>query len=156
MLLEWSYRRNKYYYYYYKKSPKIRVDYGSGWVGKVVSYYDLSVLSMSVMGIQKKSLDGDGWVGGVTSIQFYFGFLELFLTLQSPLVTLEKCKLEKYCIRIGYLFLCEVDSQYVLSNESRGQIGPRHGHVERRRLPLGGAITGGQSISCNSERVVSK
>ena len=78
-----------------KKSQKIRVDYGSGWVGKVVSYYDLSVLSMSVMGFQKKSLDGGGWVGGVTSIQFYFGFLELFLTLQSPLATVEKCKLEK-------------------------------------------------------------
>ena len=30
---------------------------------KVVGYYDLSVLSMSVMGFQKKSLD-EGWVGG--------------------------------------------------------------------------------------------
>ena len=30
---------------------------------KVVSYYDLSVLSMSVM-FPKKSLDGGGWVGG--------------------------------------------------------------------------------------------
>ena len=39
---------------------------------KVVNYYDLSVLSMSVMGFQK-SLDG-GWVGGVGSIQVYFGF----------------------------------------------------------------------------------
>ena len=29
---------------------------------KVVSYYDLSVLSMSVMGFQKKILGG-GWVG---------------------------------------------------------------------------------------------
>ena len=29
---------------------------------KVVGYYDLSVLSMSVMGFQKKYLDG-GWVG---------------------------------------------------------------------------------------------
>ena len=29
---------------------------------KVVGYYDLSVLFMSVMGFQKKSLDG-GWVG---------------------------------------------------------------------------------------------
>ena len=27
---------------------------------KVVSYYDLSVLSMSVMGSQKKKLDGGG------------------------------------------------------------------------------------------------
>ena len=30
---------------------------------KVVSYYDLSVLSMSVMGFQKKVLMGGGWVG---------------------------------------------------------------------------------------------
>ena len=29
---------------------------------KVVGFYDLSVLSMSVMGFQKKSLDGGGWV----------------------------------------------------------------------------------------------
>ena len=43
---------------------------------KVVSYYELGVLSMSVMGFQKKSLDGGGWVGGVSSIQVYFGFLE--------------------------------------------------------------------------------
>ena len=47
---------------------------------KVVGYYDLSVLSMSVMDFQKKSLDG-GWVGGVGgvgSIQVLFGFLEFF------------------------------------------------------------------------------
>ena len=45
---------------------------------KVVSYYDLPVLSMSVMGFQK-SLDGGGRVlGGVSSFQFYFGFLEYF------------------------------------------------------------------------------
>ena len=29
---------------------------------KVVSYYDLSVLSMSVMGFQKKVCMGGGWV----------------------------------------------------------------------------------------------
>ena len=40
---------------------------------KVVSYYDFSVLSMSVMGYQKF---GWGWVGGVRSIQVYFGFFE--------------------------------------------------------------------------------
>ena len=40
----------------------------------------LSVLSMSVMGFQKKCLDG-GWVGALSSIQVYFGFL---LTLHSP------------------------------------------------------------------------
>ena len=45
---------------------------------KVVSYYDLSVLSMSVMGFQRKNcLDAGGWVGGVSSIQFYFGCLEI-------------------------------------------------------------------------------
>ena len=42
---------------------------------KTVSYYDWSVLSMSVMGFQKVWM---GWVGGVGSIQVYFGFLELF------------------------------------------------------------------------------
>ena len=40
---------------------------------KLVSYYDLSVLPMSVIGFQKKEV----WMG-VSSIQFYFGFLELF------------------------------------------------------------------------------
>ena len=40
---------------------------------KVVGYYDLSVLSMSVMCFQKK-LDG-GWVGGVSSIHL-LGFLK--------------------------------------------------------------------------------
>ena len=39
---------------------------------KVVSYYDLSVLSKSVMGFQTKKFL---WVGGVSSIQCYFGFL---------------------------------------------------------------------------------
>ena len=40
---------------------------------KVVSYYDLSVLSMSVIGLQKKVWMG--WVGGwVSSIQVFFGF----------------------------------------------------------------------------------
>ena len=44
----------------------------------VVGYYDLSVLSMSVMGFQnKKSLDG-GWVDGVSSIQFVLYFLNCF------------------------------------------------------------------------------
>ena len=44
---------------------------------KVFGYYDLSVLSMSVMGFQKKVCMG-GWVGGVSS-PIIFGF---FLTLQ--------------------------------------------------------------------------
>ena len=47
---------------------------------KVVSCYDLSVLSMSVTGFQKKVWTGGtrGWVGGVTSIKFYFLFLDFF------------------------------------------------------------------------------
>ena len=55
---------------------------------KVVGYYDLSVLSMSVMGFQKKSLDG-GWVDGVSSIQFFLGIFGIFLTLQSPLACVQ-------------------------------------------------------------------
>ena len=47
---------------------------------KVVGYYDLSVLSMSVMGLKKVWM---GWVGGVSSIQVFFGFFEFVLTLQS-------------------------------------------------------------------------
>ena len=42
---------------------------------KVVSYYDLSVLSMSVM-VSKKKFVWGGWVGGVSSIQDFF--LEFF------------------------------------------------------------------------------
>ena len=38
---------------------------------------------MSVMGFQKRSLDR-GWVGVLSSIQFYFRFLEFVLTLQGP------------------------------------------------------------------------
>ena len=38
---------------------------------KVVGYYDLSVLSMSVMGFQKKSLDE-----GCELYPSFFGFLE--------------------------------------------------------------------------------
>ena len=45
---------------------------------KVVSYYDLSVLSMSVMGFQKRKKFGWGWVGEVSSIQVFFGFFEFF------------------------------------------------------------------------------
>ena len=44
---------------------------------KVVRYYDLSVLTISVMGFQKKGLDG-GWVGGVSSIQFIVGYLDFW------------------------------------------------------------------------------
>ena len=43
---------------------------------KGVVYYDLSVLSMSVTGFQKKF--GWGWVGGVSSIKFVLNFLNFF------------------------------------------------------------------------------
>ena len=51
---------------------------------KVVSYYDLSVLSMSVMGFPKKSLDG-GWVGGVSSIQVFFRIFGGIFSFPKPL-----------------------------------------------------------------------
>ena len=44
---------------------------------KVVGYYDLSFLSMSVR-------FGWGWVGAVSSIQVFFWIFGIFLTLQSP------------------------------------------------------------------------
>ena len=50
---------------------------------KVVSYYDLSVLSMSVMCFQK-SLD-EGWVGGVSSIQVFLDFWNFF-NFAKPLI----------------------------------------------------------------------
>ena len=49
---------------------------------KVVGFYDLSVLTMSVMGFQKKI--GWGWVGGVSSIQFLLRFLE-FVNFAKPI-----------------------------------------------------------------------
>ena len=39
----------------------------------VVSYYDLNVLSMPVMGFQNKVLIG-GWLDGVSSIEVFVGF----------------------------------------------------------------------------------
>ena len=52
---------------------------------KVVNYYDLGDLSMSVMGFQNK-LDGR-WVGGVSSIQVYFGFFNFAKPLTSPIIS---------------------------------------------------------------------
>ena len=43
---------------------------------KVAGYYALSVLSMSVNGLKKKSLDG-GWVG-LSSIQVFLDFWNFF------------------------------------------------------------------------------
>ena len=48
---------------------------------KVVGYYDLSALSMSVMGFPKKSLDR---VGGMSSNQVFFLNFGKCLTLQGP------------------------------------------------------------------------
>ena len=52
---------------------------------KVVGYYDLSVLSMSVMGFHQKNLDVGGWVGGVSSMQVFFGDFWIFFNLAKPL-----------------------------------------------------------------------
>ena len=54
---------------------------------KVVGYYDLSVLSMSVMGFPKKKIWMDG---GVSSIQYFFGFLDFF-NFAKPLTVLLHC-----------------------------------------------------------------
>ena len=56
---------------------------------KVVSYYDLSVLSMSVMGFKKKVWMGGGWV---RSIQVFLEIFLIFLILQSPLGYNQSCK----------------------------------------------------------------
>ena len=49
---------------------------------KVVGYYDLSVLSMSMMGFQKKfGWRVDGW-GELYPI--FLGIFGIFITLQSP------------------------------------------------------------------------
>ena len=56
---------------------------------KVVRYYDLSVLSMSVMGFQKKKF---GWgVGGWGDplTQVFFWIFGIFLTFQGPLPEIE-------------------------------------------------------------------
>ena len=67
---------------------------------KVVGYYDLSVLSMSVIGFPKKSSDGVGGWGELYPI--FFGIFGIFLTLQSPSVT---ARAEQGCIRSPFLFL---------------------------------------------------
>ena len=64
----------------------------------VKNHCDLSVLAVSLMGLKKK-LDR-GWVGGLSCIQFVFGFLEFFnfakpLTLAT--VTLTASSDAHYC-----------------------------------------------------------
>ena len=64
---------------------------------KVDSYYDLSVLSMSVMGFHKKNVwMGGGWVGGVSSIQFFLDFW-IFFNFAKPLTATDRLK-ENYSI----------------------------------------------------------
>ena len=55
----------------------------TGTLLKVVGYYDLSVLSMSVMGFQKKKLDG-GW--GELYLVFFLDFW-IFFNFPKPLLT---------------------------------------------------------------------
>ena len=50
---------------------------------KVVGYYDLSVLSMSVMGLKNQKIGWGGWVELYPSFFLIFGNV---LTLQSPLL----------------------------------------------------------------------
>ena len=42
------------------------------------NHCDLSVLAVSLMSFKKKKIWIGGWVGGLSSIQFFFGFLEFF------------------------------------------------------------------------------
>ena len=51
---------------------------------KVVGYYDFSVLSMSVMGLHTHTSLYWGWVGGVSSIQVFFGCLEFVYLYKVP------------------------------------------------------------------------
>ena len=51
-------------YFFLENNPKVLYHVYSVCTSlKAVSYYDLSVLSMSVMGFKKNSLDGGGLVG---------------------------------------------------------------------------------------------
>ena len=55
---------------------------------KIVSHYDLNVLSMSVMGFQQKSVDMGmgGCVGGVSSIQFFLMDFSDCFNFAKPLI----------------------------------------------------------------------
>ena len=71
---------------------------------KVVGYYDVSVLSMSVMGFQKK-LDGE-WVGVVSSIQFGFGFLECF-NFTKPLTVVRSVVITMHLVMSIFMYACD-------------------------------------------------
>ena len=49
-----------------------------------VCIYDLSVMAVSRMGFQKKNIWIGGWVGGLSSIQFFLDFWNL-LNFAKPL-----------------------------------------------------------------------
>ena len=73
-------------------SKKIRDYYGSWWVGPGLtrnffwkSSQNNSKPVLIFWSIQEKSLDG-GWVGGVSSIQVYFGFLNFFFNFSKPII----------------------------------------------------------------------
>ena len=66
---------------------------------KVVGYYDLSVLSMSVNAFLKKNM-----VGGVSSIQIFVGFLEFF-NFAKPLSSAFVAS-TSWCIVSGFAPLC--------------------------------------------------
>ena len=61
---------------------------------KVVGYYDLSVLSMTVMGFQKKSLGGVGGWG-----EFYPIFFWDFFNFAKPLIVAVNSDLSKQLLK---------------------------------------------------------
>ena len=67
-----------------KNCPRPVLIFWSSIICVVVNYYDFSVLSTSVMSFQKEKF-GRWWVGWVSSIQFYFGFLEFLKLCKAPL-----------------------------------------------------------------------
>ena len=54
---------------------------------KVVGHYDLSVLSVSD-GVRLKTVWFGGWVDGVSSIQFSFGFKKHYFNFAKPVTLL--------------------------------------------------------------------
>ena len=69
---------------------------------------------------KKRSLDG-GWVGGVSSIQFFLDFWN-FLTLQSPLV---RAQLSVFCVYWEYVFVQHLNNRCSPTGKS---------HLERAAL----------------------
>ena len=63
---------------------------------KVVSYYDLSVLSISVMGFQKKVWMRVGRWG-----ELYPSIFGILLTLQSPLMSMFQTRHDRHSIHHG-------------------------------------------------------